>query len=361
MYDYSRQIDAFHDDKVVLSKWLSDRLVAHRAANEDRLIARLPQLKEGVRVSGGSFKSQGSFAMKTIIQTKFDNEEYDIDDGVVLWRADLRDKDGGDMTPAATKELARVALKDSRFKRQPQTKKNCVRVFYAEEDEEKHHVDFPIYRKWQDSEGEDSAIRRQLAGETEWTDSDPTRVNIWFEEQITALNAKREGAGTLLRRCIRLLKRFCRSRSDWGMPNGLKLTMLAVECFSPADRVDVTFRELLRSVDRRLKANLEVENLADEGSPKAKLTKSKADPNMVQLRDRTSEALGKLEVLDTADCDKAAARAVWDWVFRTDEYFADYDGAGGDDDKGGSRALDKGLAATAPTRPVDPHGGGRYG
>jgi hypothetical protein len=361
MYDYSRQIDSFHDEKVVLSKSLSDRLVAHRTANENRLVSRLSQLKKGVRVSSSSFKSQGSFAMKTIIQTKFDDEEYDIDDGLVLWRADLTDKDGGDMTPAATRDLVRVALKDPRFKRQPQAKKNCVRVFYAEEDEEKHHVDFPVYRKWQDSEGEDSPIRRQLAGETDWIDSDPTRVNVWFEEHITSLNAEREGAGTLLRRCIRLLKRFCRSRSDWNMPNGLKLTMLAVECFRSADRVDVAFRELLRSLDRRQRVNLEVENLADESFPKAKLTKSTADSNMVELRDRASEALGKLEVLDASDCDRAAARAAWDWVFKTDGYFADHDGAGGDDGNSRSKAIDRGIAAAAPTRPVDPHGGGRYG
>ena len=42
-----------------------------------------------------------------------------------------------------TKERVREALKDKRFKRQPEIFTNCVRVFYAEEDEEKHHVDFP--------------------------------------------------------------------------------------------------------------------------------------------------------------------------------------------------------------------------
>lgn len=359
MYDYGKQIRSFHDEKVVLPGSLSESLVGHRTANEDRLITRLPQLKEGVRVSKSSFKSQGSFAMRTIIQTKFESEEYDIDDGVVLWREDLEDEEGADMTAAGAKALVCNALQDSRFKRQPVTKTNCVRVFYAEEDKEKHHVDFPVYRKWHDSEDDAGSISRQLAGESGWVDSDPTRVNVWFEGQIQALNAKKEGSGTLMRRCIRLMKRFCRSRSTWDMPNGLKLTMLVVECFQAHERIDVTFRELLRSLESRLRANLEVENLADEACPRAKLTKSATDANMVELRDRTSEALGKLEVLDEKDCGRPAARRAWDWVFQSDGYFQDLDG---DDDNGGnSKALNRGIAATTPSRPVDPRGGGRYG
>ena len=96
--------------------------------------------------------------MKVIIQTKFEDEEYDIDDGVVLWKADLVGDDGKDMTSDEVKELVRDALKDRRFKKQPVVKHNCVRVFYADEDEEKHHVDFPVYRK----ESEDGG--RELAG-----------------------------------------------------------------------------------------------------------------------------------------------------------------------------------------------------
>ncbi|MCP4902049.1 MAG: hypothetical protein GY906_34215 [bacterium] len=364
MYDYSQQIDAFHSDRVVLPKKLSANLTAHRTANEDRLIKRLPELKDGIRVGRSSFRSQGSFAMKTIIQTKFADEEYDIDDGLVLWRSDLEDQNGADMTPAEAKGIVCKALKDSRFNRQPQTRTNCVRVFYAEEDDEKHHVDFPVYRKWAEQEGEDVTTYRQLAGQSEWVDSDPTRVNVWFEEQVRALNSASDGAGTQLRRCLRLLKRFCRSRLSWDMPNGMKLTMLTVECFASRERIDIAFRDLLEGLFERLGSNLVVENLADNACPRAKLTRTATDSNMVDLRDRVGEALGKLEVLDDDGCDRSGARTAWDWVFKTDGFFLGFDDDGDDarDDNGGkSDAVDKGIAISTPTRPVNPEGGGRYG
>jgi len=362
MYDYSAQIDAFHGNKVVLSKKLSDNLTSHRTANEDRLIKRLPELKDGVRVSRSSFKSQGSFAMRTIIQTKFSDEEYDIDDGVVLWRSDLEDEDRNDMTSSDAKELVREALKDSRFKRQPKTHTNCVRVFYAEEDEEKHHVDFPVYRKWETSVGDDVTTHRELAGGDGWVASDPTRVNSWFENEISIRNSASEGAGTQMRQCLRLLKRFCRSRSAWDMPNGMKLTMLTVECFESGGRIDSAFRDLFDSLHSRLRRNLEVENLADENTPRQKLTRTSADANMIELRDRLEEALGKLKVLDEKDCTKKDARQAWDWVFKSDGYFDDYDGDDDDDDgSGGSSGMKRGIATATPNKAVDPKGGGRFG
>lgn len=356
MYDYNKQIDAFHKEKVCLPKKMADNLVNHRTSNEDRLISRLPELKEGIRISKSSFKSQGSFAMKTIIQTKFSDEEYDIDDGVILYREDLINKKGEDMASADAKKLVRTALKDERFKRQPVNKTNCVRVFYAEEDEEKHHVDFPVYRKFQDVES--SIFVRELAGQDEWISSDPTRVNVWFEDEIQNRNLGEDGAGTQLRVTLRLLKRFCRSRSIWDMPNGMKLTMLVVECHKYKERIDVAFRTLLESLDSRLQESLEVENLADTGSPKAKLTRTSRDNNMEELRERVAEALGKLEVLDNDDCSKKDARAAWDWVFKSDGFFDDYDN---DSESGGNSSINKGIATNAPRKPVDTKGGGRFG
>jgi hypothetical protein len=365
MYDYNKQIEAFHEDKVRLSNGMLERLVGHRAANEDRLIKRLPELKEGVRIGRSSFRSQGSFAIKTVIQTKFADEEYDIDDGVVLWRDDLKDEEGDDMAAPDAKELVKQALEDDRFKTQPITKTNCVRVFYAEEDEDKHHVDFPVYRKYDEGEGDSAKTIRELASDSDWVESDPTRVNVWFEGEVQTRNDRRADAGSQLRVLIRLLKRFCRSRSDWDMPNGMKLTMLAVECSSYCDRIDEAFRGLLQKLKDRLLVSLEVDNLADENVPKAKLTKTTADANMVELRNRVEEALGKIEVLDDDDCTKKDARQAWDWVFKSDGFFDEYDD---DDDDGGDgggsgdgSGLKKGIAVTTPKQPVDPKGGGRFG
>ena len=142
------------------------------------------------------------------------------------------------------------------------------------------------------------------------------------------------------------------------MPNGMKLTMLTVECHKYSKRTDKAFRNLLESLDSRLQYSLEVENLADTDTPKAKLTRTCSDSNMMELRDRISEALGKLETLDNDDCSKAEARAAWDWVFKSDGFFDDYDDGFGSD---GKSSIDKGIAIHTPTKPVDPRGGERFG
>ena len=110
------------------------------------------------------------------------------------------------------------------------------------------------------------------------------------------------------------------------MPNGLKLTMLVEECLPNGyTRDDEAFYWLLSQVKRRLGISLEVENRAQKKTPKDKLTKTASDANMVELRTRATEAVGKLAVLHTWDCTKQQAREAWDWVFQSDGFFEAYD------------------------------------
>jgi len=322
MYDYSERIGAFRSEKVRLSTDFSEKLLAHRKANRDRLISRLPSYIPGLTIGVSSFRPQGSFAMQTVIQTKFVDDEYDIDDGIVLWRHQLVDADGNELSAAKVREIVRDALKDDRFKRQPKICSNCVRVFYAEEDEEKHHVDFPIYRKYFDANGNKV---RELASESGWVASDPTQVNKWFDGVIEDLNSAVDGWGTQLRHMIQLLKRFCRSRSDWDMPNGMKLTMLSVECRPGHDeRIDVAFRALLTKIKNRLVWNKVIKNLAHPDKPE--ITRTASDQNVVDLEVRLAEALEQLAALDKADANNEdSARSAWDWIFKSEGFFAQFD------------------------------------
>jgi len=311
MYNYSARIENFRLEKVRLPFDFEQKLLGHRKANRDRLICRLPEEIEGVTIGESSFKPQGSFAMQTVIQTRFTDEEYDIDDGVVLWKHQLVNKDGEELTAMEAKEKVRDALKDARFNRQPRICANCVRVFYADEDEEKHHVDIPVYRKWKDVDGN---IIRELASGDKWERSDPTQVNVWFDDVVEERNKVQEGWGSQFRHLIQLLKRFCRSRRDteWDMPNGMKLTMLVAEC-QPVyqDRSDVAFRELLSKIYVRLKYSKVIRNLAHPAKPQ--ITKSLSDSNVVELENRCGEALEKLKELDKAENNSAeAARLQWD-------------------------------------------------
>ena len=177
MYNYSDQIYAFRKDKVRLPEAFKRKLFDHRDSNRNRLISRLPKRIEGLTISKNSFRPQGSMAVNTIIQTKFVNEEYDIDDGLVLRKEELVDEDGKFLSTHDVKTHVLKSLKDRRFVKQPLMTSNAVRVFYREEDVEKHHVDFATYRKFEDDEGNEI---KELASENEWIESDPTQVNRWF-------------------------------------------------------------------------------------------------------------------------------------------------------------------------------------
>lgn len=354
MFDYSEQIDALWDKKVRLDSGFKEKLLKHRKANRDRLIGNLPKQIEGVTIGESSFKPQGSVAMKTIIQTRFAEEEYDIDDGLVLKNSDLLDDNGNELTAMAVKEHVRKALEDERFNRQPKLMTNCVRVFYAEQDKEKHHVDFPVYRTSENDKGEE---QRELASAEEWVESDPTQVNRWFEDEVAKRNKATEGQGTQMRQLVQLLKRFCRSRKNWDMPNGMKLTMLVSECQPVySHRIDRAFRSLLESLKSRLIDSKKIHNLAHPDKPE--ITKTSNDSNVCELLDHIEEALEELAVLDDQDCSKADARNAWDWVFKSDGFFDDHDG---DEGSRSIKPKGDGLVGSVPKSPVDHRGGGRFG
>lgn len=324
MFDYSERIESFRDKKVRLSAELLDKLFAHRKANRDRLIGRLPDQIAGLTIGESSFRPQGSSATQTIIQTRFTEEEYDIDDGLVLWRHQLVKRDGTELTADEMKQIVREALKDDRFSKQPRICSNCVRVFYADTDEEKHHIDFPVYRGWEKENGDS---HRELAGESGWTPSDPTQVNVWFEDLIKSRNATTDGWGTQLRQLIQLTKRFCRSRPDteWDRPNGMKLTMLVAECQPSYDaRIDCAFRTLLEKLKARLAFDKVIQNLAHPDRPA--ITKTTSDGNVVEFLKHIGEAISQLLPLDRTENDnEKSAREAWDWIFKSDGFFKEFD------------------------------------
>jgi len=322
MYNYSKQIESFRDKKVRLGSGLKQKLYDHRKSNRDRLASRLPNRIEGLRISDASFKPQGSMAVDTIIQSKFKYQEYDIDDGLVLWRDDLVDEDGIELTSDEVRQHVLSALKDKRFVKQPKLATNAVRVFYKEEDEERHHIEIPIYRKFEDECGD---ITRELASSEGWLSSDPTQVNDWFNKKIEGLNKERESKGTQFRRLLQLLKRFCRSRDNWDMPSGIKLTMLVAECQPQhKDRIDEVFRELLQALQNRLRYNKVVRNLAHPEKPE--LTRTVSDANIEELEAKIEEALEQLSTLDDTDNqNERSARSAWDWIFKSDGFFREYD------------------------------------
>lgn len=321
MFDYSDRIKAFREEKVRLSSEFLEKLLGHRNANRDRLISRLAGYIPGISISEGNFRPQGSVAVGLIIQTQFVEAEYDIDDGLVMWKDDLVDENGDELSAEDVRTKVCAALQDDRFAKQPEVHHNCVRVFYKESDEERHHVDFAVYRRF--FVGEE--LIRELAGADGWTRSDPTEVNRWVSDLVGERNEQTADRGTQFRHLVQLLKRFCRSRRGWDLPNGMKLTMLVAEC-QPAYQahIDVVFRELLQKLKNRLFWNKVISNLAHPDRPA--LTRTATDQNVVDLEARLGDALDQLASLDKSDADNAdSARSSWDWIFKSEGFFSEFD------------------------------------
>jgi len=321
MFDYSERIEKFRKERVRLNTTFLQKLLVHRQANRDRLIARLPDYIPGLTINDSNFKPQGSVAVRLVIQTRFEEQEYDLDDGLVLAKDELVDENGNALSADEVKRRVCAALQDDRFLKQPEVHHNCVRVFYSETDEEKHHVDFAVYRRF--FVGDEKV--RELASESGWNPSDPTQVNYWFDNLVEDRNRQDASRGTQFRHLIHLLKRFCRSRRDWDMPNGMKLAMLVAEC-QPAygSRIDEVFRSLLESLDARLTESKVIRNLAHPDQPE--LTRTTADQNVIDLHDQIRHALDQLKTLDSPSANNTeSARPAWDWIFQSDGFFAEFD------------------------------------
>jgi hypothetical protein len=323
--NYHAAIQTYEGAKVNLSDAVREDLYKKREANRNRLKEKLPK-----RFRIKEFIAQGSMAIRTTVQES--DADYDIDDGVVFFADDLVDWLIRliPLFASDVQEIVRDALKDDTFKRQPEIIRNCVRVFYAQG----YHVDVPAFRV--KAPGTDTE-QQELAGKDGWHTSDPTEINRWFEERVQKLNRIQEDAGGQFRRIIRLLKRFSRSRGkQWNMPNGLKLTMLADECFERSyNRDDKAFYFLLSNLNKRLHQSRIVWNRAQPESSRNQLTKSDDDENMVELHQRVFEALKQLEVLWDDKCALAQTRNAWDWVFQTNGFLLDFDSRNNTTETGG--------------------------
>lgn len=336
MFDYDKQIRAYQKDKVRLSETARKELHDLRQANRDRLIGNLGKT---YTLGENHFIPQGSVAIWTAIQAADMN--YDIDDGVWFFATELVMKVNNSeraLEPIELQKQVCQAVQHASFKRQPEVLHNCVRVFYNEG----YHVDIPCFR-WVD-DGTTDGKQELAANGNEWRPSDPTSINIWFNGRVEALNLIRADAGKQLRRLVRLLKRFATSRGEkWDMPSGLKLMMLAEECFNHGyERDDEALHVLLKNLRVRLSSSLVVFNRAQQ-QPQDALTKGASDENMLQLKLHVGEALERLAVTDDQQCTKKTAREAWDWVFQTDGFFDDFDSG---DDSGS-------IASAAPSKPFE--------
>ena len=340
MYDCSKDVLAFHDDKVTLLQPQRTEIRDRRDSNRRRLKKRLKDQKKPVPEK---FIKQGSYAMLTMVQDP--DNDYDIDDGVYFAEEVLKDEDGNALSPLQTREMVRDALRDDRFKKQPKVLRNCVRIFY----DEGYHVDMPIYRI-RKADGE-----YELASGDKWVVSRAADVEDWFDE-VNQSKSPDEENGRQFRRISRDMKKFARSRAVWKekIASGFTVTKLVEECYvADKDREDVALRETMKGIHDRLVQSLEVSHPV---TPGAMLTSGPDDSGTKFLRDKLAIASGDLKVLDDPECTEEQALGAWDKLFNTD-FFS----ARSEKHVGTNATILSGLVSDrAQPRAVDKRGGGRF-
>ncbi len=353
MKDCHSDMLAFHDERVTLSTAARNEMRTRRNSNRKRLEKGLERDEEP---QPRMLKSQGSYAMWTMVQYKA--KDYDIDDGVYFAKDELKGPKGGDRTPLAAKEMVKKAGHDDSFKKPPDVRANCVRVYY----DAGYHVDVPVYRIVEE-EGAPAATESYELASSEWKSSDPAEVTNWFSKENQSQSPNKENGGQL-RRITRLLKTFARSRDSWNtrIATGFMITKLVVEKYQVNDaREDTSLYDTMRSIRDRLKTNLEVDHPVVSGE---KLTKGPDDARTRFLREKLSEAIDTLDVLFDPDCTTAESRKAWDKAFNTD-FFRNRPTDGGGSDGNGGKGTSAGILIkdgedSAVRDAVDKRGGGTY-
>jgi hypothetical protein len=299
MFNCHNFLTLFYEERVALTNSMKEGMRNRRRANQERLARGLRGIKPLRHVK------QGSYAMHTMVQSEYTTS--DIDDGVIFAKTDLITASGIECSPQDAKIMVCKAINDNSFKRPPQIKTNCIRVYYNDG----FTIDIPVYREINHPNG----THYELASTT-WKLSDPEGVTTWFNKTVIEKSPDEEN-GRQMRRIVRLLKAWCRSRNSWNMPSGLILSKLIDENYYKnnllLNRDDQALLQTMESIFNRLQYSLEVTHPVVKGE---NITKTNQDSDMIEFRDRLGSAIQTLSTLRKSNCsDIDALKALRDFFF----------------------------------------------
>ena len=323
MIDCSKEIKQFHDERVTLQKSQQDEMRKRRNSNRERIAEKMdkntPKIKE--------FKTQGSYAMHTMIQNK--DNKYDIDDGIYFDNVELEGK-----STQSVKQIIKDLVDDRSFNTSPKILKNCVRVYY----EKGYHVDLPSYRIQEDG--------YELAG-NDWEKSNPEAVTNWFNSQ--AKTKSPVGDTGQFKRIVRYLKKTADVKSN--SISGLVISVLINGNYSPrSNRDDLCLYDTIQSIISFIDSNKNIQHpVLDEVLTETNCSKVQG------FNDILKSILRKIKEIIEENTDKTAVLKVWKEIFCDDffdEYFKKEDVA----DK-----LRKGIATTAIAGSYTVSGATSYG
>ncbi len=341
-YNADKHLNKFHNDRVFVNENSLNVARQRRQANRDRLERGLKADEEPCPIE---YVPQGSYAMKTMVQSDVDNS--DIDDGAVFEREAFKGSRGGDRSTNDAKEMVRKALDDNKFNTAPEVRGNCVRVYYNDG----FHVDIPVYRTYE----EDESTKKELASTGTWKESSPEDITNWFNQQVDSKSPENKNSRQM-RRVVRLMKHWTKSRASWNMPSGFIISILVDEAYPYkgwSERDDRALLGVMRSIRNRLFGD---ERVYRPVTPREEVTSDGTLGRCRKMRDELEPAIEELSKIERADCDELMALKALKKVFNTD-FWDDRikeleDGGNG----GGSN-----KTKAEPRNPVDKLGGtGQY-
>ncbi|MDP3626981.1 MAG: hypothetical protein Q8S12_10305 [Hydrogenophaga sp.] len=314
MFDASNELGVFYENHVRLGSTRAKDLAGYRDLNLQRLTDGLKALGEKKGVHYPSYsenKNQGSYAMHTLNQCE--HTDYDIDVAVIFEKDNLPD------SPADARMRVRdgLAEKCTNFTKEPEARRNAVTVWYADG----YHIDFAVYRRREDWLG-NTVIEH--AGADEWSVRDPMAYTDWFLDKVTTkspptmldsfLGVNVTVARQQLRRIVRFVKAFARSRSSWALPGGIVISTLVCEVYKPhPTRDDVALADTLKALLLRLKGSVHVDNPVQPGTSFTATDGRRKE--VERLRDCLEEKLPSLNILHDSLCTKKQAMTAWDAIF----------------------------------------------
>jgi hypothetical protein len=241
MYDFSKKLEEFYSEKVNLNTDQRNQMRERRDTNRNRLKVGLNKL-DGVSLSIKDHIIQGSYKMRTMVQDP--SNDYDIDDGVVFTEDDI-----GDQTPKEIRNIVCHAIKSGgnadKFKKEPEVKDNCVRIYYAEG----YHIDIPVYKSMDIEANDEKQEQLNIASKDLWMKSDPREVTNWFNNFVK--DKSPEGDSNQARKIVQFLK-YKSKKIDLKPPSGLIISKLVEECYLSDSRLDLSFIETVKAISQRL-------------------------------------------------------------------------------------------------------------
>ncbi|AMZ77797.1 MULTISPECIES: cyclic GMP-AMP synthase DncV-like nucleotidyltransferase [Enterobacter] len=313
--DCNKEMKGYHSEEVNLSN-------AEQAEMRSRRDNGRTRLQNGLTKAGHplpkKFSSQGSYAMRTMVQD--DACDYDIDDGAYFDKEDLKNAEGDYLSALDVRKRVKKALKDDRLAYDAVVKTNCVRQEYPDG----YHIDIPIYRTTcsKDIWGND-VIEYELASGDEWTKSDARKVTSWYNDAVGNELKTGESDTSQMRRITKLTKKMARSRNAWKKKttSGICISKLVVDNFIACPNRD---DDALRDTWKAIKLQLDVSQRISHPVFTDKNLAEEDDECVIFFRGCLGDALEVLKVLDEQDCTSKKAGDAWDEVFNTTYFSAQF-------------------------------------